>query len=113
MGGMRMRDRFNAFIERHDVAWELAMALLAIVYVGVGFVLDDPALQPMAPTLEVAELALTILFIAEFTSRFAASRNRLGYLRGHWIDVVAIIPAARSFRILRTLRLLRLVRAFA
>ena len=32
-----MRDRFNAFIARHDMAWELGMALLAIVYVAVGF----------------------------------------------------------------------------
>lgn len=32
---------FNAFVERHDVAWELGMALLAVLYVGVGFALDD------------------------------------------------------------------------
>jgi voltage-gated potassium channel len=111
MGGAR--NRYNAFIDRHDVAWELAMALLAIIYVAVGFALDDPALQPMAPTLETAELVLTVVFLAEFSSRLAAARNRAAYLRGHWIDLVAIVPAARSFRILRILRLLRLVRAFA
>ena len=44
-----MRDRFNAFVDRHDIAWELAMALLAVVYVAVGFALDDPPLQGMAP----------------------------------------------------------------
>jgi hypothetical protein len=27
----RMRDRFNAFVERHEVARELTMALLAVV----------------------------------------------------------------------------------
>jgi hypothetical protein len=54
MGGAR--NRYNAFIDRHAVAWELAMALLAIIYVAVGFALDDPALQPMAATLETAEL---------------------------------------------------------
>jgi voltage-gated potassium channel len=108
-----MRDRFNGFVERHDAAWELAMALLAIVYVAIGFALDDASLQPMAPGLETAELVLTIIFLAEFSSRFAASRDRTAYLRGHWIDLVALVPAARSFRILRILRLLRLVRAFA
>ena len=76
-----MRDRFNAFVLRHDVAWELAMALLAIVYVAVGFALDDPALQPVAPSLELAELTLTVVFAAEFASRIAASRDRAGYLR--------------------------------
>jgi voltage-gated potassium channel len=108
-----MRDRFNDFIERHDVAWELAMALLAIVYVAVGFALDDPALQPMASSLEVAELVLTALFAAEFSSRLLAAYDRRAHLRGHWIDLVALIPATRSLRVLRILRLLRLVRAFA
>jgi voltage-gated potassium channel len=108
-----MRDRYNEFVERHDIAWELAMALLAIVYVAVGFALDDPALQPMAPTLEATELILTVAFAAEFVSRIVAARDRAAYLRGHWIDLVALVPASRGLRILRILRLLRLVRAFA
>jgi voltage-gated potassium channel len=108
-----MRDRYNEFVERHDIAWELAMALLAIVYVAVGFALDDPALQPMAPTLEATELILTVAFAAEFVSRIAAAGDRAAYLRGHWIDLVALVPASRGLRSLRILRLLRLVRAFA
>jgi voltage-gated potassium channel len=108
-----VRDRFNAFIERHDIAWELSMALLAVVYVAVGFALDDPAFGNAAPTLEAGELLLTAIFAAEFVSRFAASRDRVGHLRGHWIDLVALIPAGRGLRILRVFRLLRLIRAFA
>ena len=108
-----MRDRFNEFIDRHDIAWELGMALLAVVYVAVGFALDDETFQSMAPTLAVLELGLTVVFAAEFVSRFAASRSRPMYLRSHWIDLVALIPVTRGLRILRVLRLLRLVRAFA
>jgi len=108
-----MRDRLNAFIDRHDIAWELAMALLAVVYVAVGFALDDQAFQSMAPTLELLELGLTGVFAAEFLSRLLASRRRSTYLRGHWIDLLALVPVARGLRILRVLRLLRLVRAFA
>jgi voltage-gated potassium channel len=89
------------------------MALLAIVYVAVGFALDDPALQPMAPSLEATELILTVVFAAEFAGRIVASRDRAAYLRGHWIDLVALVPASRGLRVLRILRLLRLVRAFA
>src|SRR3954468_8064450 len=108
-----MRDRYNDFIERHDIAWELGMALLAVIYVGVGFALDDQAFQSTAPTLELLELGLTVVFAAEFVSRFASSRSRSSYLRGHWIDLVALVPVTRGLRILRVLRLLRLVRAFA
>jgi voltage-gated potassium channel len=108
-----MRDRFNAFVARHDIAWELGMALLAVVYVAVGFALDDQAFQSMTPTLEVLELALTVAFAVEFLTRLTASCSRGAYLRGHWIDLVALVPVTRGLRILRILRLLRLVRAFA
>lgn len=107
-----MRDRYNAFIERHDIAWELGMAFLAVVYVAIGFALDDPAMAA-TQALPIAETALTVVFAAEFVSRFAASRNRPAYLRGHWIDLIALVPATRGLRIARLLRLLRLVRAFA
>jgi voltage-gated potassium channel len=108
-----MRDRFSAFVDRHDIAWELTMALLAVVYVGVGFAIDDASLQSMAPMLDGLEIGLTLVFVSEFTTRFAATGDRLMYLRGHWVDLVALIPATRGLRILRILRLLRLVRAFA
>jgi len=106
------RDRFNAFVARHEIAWELAMAGLAVLYVAVGFALDaaDPALHG---GLLVVETALTVVFVAEFGSRFGAARDRLAYLRGHWVDLVALIPVVRGVRIFRLLRLLRLVRAFA
>lgn len=105
-----MRDQFNAFVDRHATAWELGMAVLAVLYVAVGFLGEDPAAPGVYGLLEPI---LTAVFIAEFASRFLASRDRRAYLRGHWIDLVALIPVARGLRIARLLRLLRLVRAFA
>jgi voltage-gated potassium channel len=107
-----LRDRYNAFIERHEVAWELVMAALAVAYVGVGFALDaaDPVLNP---TLLAIETTLTIIFVGEFVTRFGAAYDRGAYLRGHWLDLVALIPVVRGVRIFRLVRLLRLVRAFA
>lgn len=107
-----VRERYNRFIERHEVAWELGMAVLAIAFVAVGFATDgaDPASRP---AFEAIDLALTFVFVAEFASRLLASWDRLRYLRGHWIDLVALVPVVRGVRVLRLLRLLRLVRAFA
>lgn len=107
-----LRDRFLAFIARHDIAWELTMAALAVAFVIIGFAVDD-ADASARPTLETAELALTLVFVAEFGSRFLASYDRRAHLRGHWVDLVALIPAGRGLRIFRLLRLLRLIRAFA
>jgi voltage-gated potassium channel len=103
-------DRYTAFIARHEIAWELVMAALAVLFVIVGFVEASPAVEPV---LEAADIVLTIVFLGEFTSRLAASRDRIAYLRGHWIDALALIPTARALRLLRLLRLLRMVRAFA
>jgi voltage-gated potassium channel len=107
-----MRDRFNAFVRRHEIAWELGMGVLAILYVAVGFALDDPAAGNLG-LLVPFETALTGVFLSEFASRFGASRDRRRYLRGHWIDLVALIPVARGLRIARLLRVLRLTRFFA
>ncbi len=109
-----LRDRYNAFIVRHEIAWELFFAALAIAYVVIGFASDDapPSIQP---TLFAVDAVITITFAVEFTTRILASYDRRAYLRGHWIDLVALIPvgAIRGLRIARLLRLLRLVRAFA
>jgi voltage-gated potassium channel len=107
-----MRDRFNAFTERHEMAWELGMGFLAIIYVAVGFSLDA-ASPDVAGILLPLETTLTVIFVAEFASRVGASRDRPAYLRGHWIDVLALIPVARGLRVARLLRVLRLTRFFA
>lgn len=106
------RDRYNTFVARHDIAWELAMGAFAILFVAIGFLLDEvPA--GSRPEIETFELALTGVFVLEFSSRFLTARDRMQYLRGHWIDLVALVPPIRAGRVLRLLRLLRLVRAFA
>lgn len=107
-----IRGHFNAFVARHDVAWELGMGLLAILFVGLGFLIDE-APAGTRPGLEALELVLTGLFMVEFATRIGAAHDRLQYLRGHWIDLAALAPPIRAARVLRLLRLLRLVRAFA
>lgn len=107
-----MRRRYSAFVYRHEVAWELSFALLAIVYVLLGFAADDATLESQ-PVPWLLELALTVVFALEFGTRLWAANSRKAYIRGHWIDVVALVPVVRGVRVFRLVRLLRLVRAFA
>lgn len=109
---MAVRERYNTFVEQHEIAWELAMGGLALIWVALGFLVDQIG-AGVRPQLETAELLLTGVFIAEFVSRLAAAHDRRRYIQGHWIDAVALAPPVRAFRLLRLLRLLRLVRAFA
>jgi voltage-gated potassium channel len=107
-----IRVRYRTFIARHEVAWELAFAGLAVVFVAFAFVPIVPG-SPTEAAILAAEWVITAIFIAEFTSRLWAAESRLGYVRGHWIDLISCIPPVRWLRWFRILRLLRLVRAFA
>lgn len=102
----------NGFIARHEVTWELVMAVLAVAFVIVGFV-QDAVDESLAARLEVVDYVLTLVFVVEFVGPLWASFDRRRYLRSHWIDAAALIPAVRGVRLLRLLRLLRLVRTFA
>lgn len=105
------RSDVHSYIERHEVAWELAFAVLAIIFVALGFV--DPSDGTSLSTLVAIEWAITALFAAEFAIRMWAAPDRKAHLRAHWVDLVSVIPPARWLRPFRLLRLLRLVRAFA
>ena len=97
----------RTFVARHEVASELAFAGLAVAFVSLAALPED------TPWLPGVELAITAIFAAEFLARLAVAPDRGAYVRGHWIDVVALVPPIRGLRILRLLRLLRLLRAFA
>lgn len=105
-----VRRDFNAFVRRHEVAWELSFAALAVLFVALAFIPVSPAQEAWISALE---WAITGAFALEFASRLWAAESRRGYLRGHWIDLVSLVPPARWLRPFRLLRLLRLVRAFA
>jgi len=106
-----LRDRFNDFIARHAAQWEIAFALLAVVYVGLDLAFDT-ASGSTAQAVDGIEIGLTLVFAAEFFSRILASRERAKYLRDHLIDVVALLPPVRALRVLRVLRLVRIVSGF-
>src|SRR6478752_4790512 len=103
----------NAFVARHQLAWDMAMAGLALAFIGLGFV-EDQAPRFYEIWLSPVEVAITAIFVAEFAVRCYAAESRAMYLRRHWIDLVALLAAVRALRFLRLGRvatLLRLARA--
>lgn len=104
--------RYTAFITRHEIAWELTFGVLAVLFVIVGFLADEST-GDERNALEGIDLVLTGVFAVEFLSRFTTAASRRRYLRGHWTDLIALVPTVRGLRVARLLRLLRLVRAFA
>jgi len=109
---VNIRSSYTAFVARHEIAWELGFAALAVLFVSLAFVPAEPG-SATEDALFAADWLITGIFIAEFASRFWAAPSRRAYLRGHWLDLLSCIPPARPMRAFRLLRLLRLVRAFA
>ncbi len=99
----------NTFIERRLLAWDLTMAALALIYVALGFV-EDAVPAPVYQTwFAPIEIILTAIFVVEFFGRLWAAESRAFYLRRHWIDLVALLPAVRLLRFLRAARFLRIM----
>jgi hypothetical protein len=70
---------------------------LALVWVALGFLIDQIGSE-VRPELEAAELLLTGVFVAEFVTRLTAAHDRRQYVRGYWIDALALAPPIRAVR---------------
>lgn len=66
--------------------------------------------DPRYAQIESINNWFTYFFIVELSIRFYVEQRKARFFRKYWIDVLAVIPFFRSFRILRVFRLLRLFR---
>ena len=67
--------RYRTFVARHEVAWELLFAGLAVVFVALAFVPVVPG-STIDKVIYALEWVITAIFIAEFTSRLWAAEAR-------------------------------------
>ena len=77
------------------------MAGLALVYIVAGLFEDHPHGVLNVQNLIPIEIVITAIFVGEFSIRFYAASSRMAYLRRHWIDLLALLPAIRYLRFLR------------
>ena len=107
---MSLRDRLDRFI--HHPRTDLAVAALIVISILVLLVEFSEVVSPAtAHTLATVSHLLTAVFVLELAIRFWVARSKRRFFRSYWVDIVAVIPFARSLRAFRLLRLLRLFRA--
>lgn len=64
-----------------------------------------------APWLTTASDFIWIIFIIDFTVKFILAPDKLAYLKGNWLTLIAlVIPALRIFRIFRVIRVFQAAR---
>src|SRR2546421_4810467 len=105
------RQSINDFVARHELSWDLSMAGLALLYILAGLFEDHPHGALNVQNLTPIEIAITAIFLGEFSLRFYAAPSRTAYLRRHWIDLLALLPAIRYLRFLRLGRLVYVFQA--
>ncbi|MEN3054832.1 MAG: mechanosensitive ion channel domain-containing protein, partial [Candidatus Methanosuratincola petrocarbonis] len=108
---------------RSWVLSELAMALLAVLSILLLLVDFTFPLEPgWRQLVYLADLLICIVFAVDFALELRSEKDKLGYLKWHWIDLLAIVPAYafvffETITIigagLRSLRFIRLARFVA
>lgn len=100
-------ERLNA-LEQLD-AW-LRTPMLVLSFVWLAFVVLE-LVWGSSRLLEVFGTVIWIVFIIEFLVRLALAPEKLAFLRGNWLSVLALVaPALRLFRLFRVLRFARAAR---
>ncbi|MGX9461231.1 ion transporter [Shewanella sp. A14] len=98
--------------------FELAMMVLSLVSVVIVLTITFGHLGAETnKVLFYIDTTICVIFLINFFYGLVKARNKTYYLRHHWIDFVASIPAiealriARIFQILRVIRLIRMSRS--
>lgn len=60
--------------------------------------------------LEYVDFALCLIFFADFVGNLVFSKDRLGYLKWGWIDLISSIPMVGPLRVGRVARIVRILR---
>jgi voltage-gated potassium channel len=90
----------------------LVLSLFVLASLAAETVLELP--EAVATLLHWADTAICVVFLGDFFYNVATARDRLGYLKWGWIDLVSSIPnldLLRWGRLVRVVRILRILRA--
>ncbi|HOT27247.1 MAG TPA: ion transporter [Candidatus Ozemobacteraceae bacterium] len=63
--------------------------------------------------IEIVNDVITMIFVVELLMRWLVSQTTGHFFRRHWIDVLAVLPLLRVFRLGRVFQLVRIVRVFS
>ena len=108
---MRLRKSLQNFFHLHEVAWEIFMIVLAVCFVIMGFLPDwIDFSESNLKIIMFVDWSITFFFVLEFAVRISIALSKKAYMRDHWLDLIALVPSVRWFRIARITRVLRLLR---
>ncbi|HOY67859.1 MAG TPA: NAD-binding protein [Candidatus Ozemobacteraceae bacterium] len=92
------------------------MTIVALILISVILILAETFGGLSAETnhrIELLNDLITVVFVVELTMRWLVSAGTGTFLRRYWIDLIAVLPLLRIFRISRVFQLVRILRVFS
>lgn len=92
-----------------DQMLQIPMVILSFIMLGLFLAELSLALSPgWRRTIDLIEWFIWITFVTEFVVKFAIAPDKLGFLRGNWLTVLAVaLPVLRIFQVARAARVVR------
>lgn len=106
---MTLRRRADRLIHHPWVEYGL-LALITLSVVALGVEMLSPEGSLKASSARFGDMLVPIFWV-ELALRFWVAPKKRRFLSRYWVDILAVLPFARPFRVFRVLRVLRLVRA--
>ncbi len=109
---IHMRNIITNNLERFRISYDIAMAMLALVIIASLFYQGRSDLtEDQLYVIRQIDLAIWLIFVADYVIRFILAKNKVLFLRTNIIDLVSIIPLDMSFQALRLARAINVIRA--
>jgi voltage-gated potassium channel len=98
--------------KKASLAYDIFMSLLAVLAIALLILEGKSSLTAYQITaIQRADLAIWIIFVADYFTRLFFARNKRAFFRGNIIELIAILPFNAMFKGLRVLRLARVAKA--
>ena len=104
---------YDEFQDMKDPGYEIFIAMISILSVinlGITFM---PVVNPGARNvIDIIDLGLTVIFIADFSYRMITAKSRSYYFVRDWgwADLLACVPIFRIFRLFRIVKAYKIIR---
>lgn len=91
--------------------WQIVMLFLCVYVLGALFVDTVFRLPPETSSLLLQiDILVCLIFIGDFFYQLFSAKNKVGYLKWGWIDLLSSIPTVEILRVGRLARIFRILR---
>ncbi|MFC1744481.1 hypothetical protein ACFL35_10850 [Candidatus Riflebacteria bacterium] len=109
------REHFKKTIKQFLENDRVILSIIFLILISIALLIWEFQLDYDSVYLYRVQLAndlIVLIFVIELSLRLYVSKTAFSFFREYWVDILAILPMLRIFRLARGFLLLRLLRVF-